>query len=294
MKAAGLKKGEFTINDKAIRHLIRYYTKEAGVRNLEREIANLCRKAIKEILMKGKKKVSITPRNLEKYAGVRKYRFGEVEEQDRIGVVNGLAYTEFGGDLLSVEAVTMPGKDGKVTTTGNIKDVMKESITVAEMLIKSRAAQLGISQEDLNKTAIHVHVPEGATPKDGPSAGGAMVTAIASALTGIEIRKDVAMTGEVNLRGYITAIGGLKEKLLAALRGGIKKVLIPKDNEKDLADIPDNVKKGLEIVPVNTIEEVLTHALIRIPEPITEKDDKKIDPISSKSAENKGKDVIHH
>jgi ATP-dependent Lon protease len=294
-KAAGLKKGEFAINDGAIRDLIRYYTREAGVRNLEREIANLCRKAIKEILMRGKGKVSVTSKNLEKYAGVRKYRYGEIEEQNRIGVVNGLAYTEFGGDLLSVEAVTMPGKDGKVTTTGNIKEVMKESITVAEMLIKSRAAQFGFDYKRLNERSIHVHVPEGATPKDGPSAGAAMVTAIVSALSGIEIRRDVAMTGEVNLRGYVTAIGGLKEKLLAALRGGIKTVLIPQENVKDLADIPDKVKKGLEIIPVRTIEEVLAVALVRMPDPILGKDDESNEePIPPKAAENKGEDVIRH
>lgn len=294
MEAAGLRKGEFTINDEAIRDLIRYYTREAGVRNLERELANLCRKSIKEILMNGRKRIRVTPRSLNKYAGVRKYRYGEVEEQDRIGVVNGLAYTQTGGDLLSIEAVTMPGKDGKVTTTGNIRDVMKESITVAEMLTKSRAVQFGIDYEELKEKSIHVHVPEGATPKDGPSAGAAMTTAIISSITGIEVRRDVAMTGEINLRGYVTAIGGLKEKLLAALRGGIKKVLIPKDNEKDLAEIPEKVKKGLEIVPVNSIEEVLNHALIRMPEPLIVENDKDIEQISSKSAENKGDDVIHH
>ncbi len=283
IEAAGLKKSEFSITDAGLRDLIRFYTREAGVRNLEREIANLCRKAIKEILMKGRKRVSITPGNLEKYAGVRKFRFGEAEESDRIGVVTGLAYTEFGGDLLSIEAVTMPGKEGKVTTTGNIKEVMKESITVAEMLMKSRAAQLGIQYDKLNEKSIHVHVPEGATPKDGPSAGAAMVTAIVSALTSIEVRRDIAMTGEVNLRGYVTAIGGLKEKLLAALRGGIKKVLIPKDNEKDLADIPDKVLKDLEIVPVSTIEEVLSHALVRMPEPIIPDSGGALHDIPSKS-----------
>lgn len=295
MEAAGLKKGEFSISDAAIRDLIRYYTREAGVRNLERELANLCRKAIKEILMKGSKKaVKISPKQLEKYAGVKKYRYGEVDNQDRVGVVTGLAYTEFGGDLLSIEAVTMPGKDGKVTTTGNLKDVMKESITVAEMLMKSRAAQFGIDYEALKEKNIHVHVPEGATPKDGPSAGTAMTTAIISALTGIEVKKDIAMTGEINLRGYVTAIGGLKEKLLAAMRGGITKVLIPQENEKDLADIPDKVKKGLEIVPVNSIEEVLSHALIRLPEPISEEKSPKIDEISQDSAENKEDSVIRH
>jgi len=298
IKAAGLKPKEISISDNTIRDLIRYYTREAGVRNLEREIANLCRKTIKEILMNGKAKVSITPRNLEKYAGVKKFRYGEIDEQDRVGVVTGLAYTEFGGDLLSIEAVTMPGKDGKVTMTGNLKDVMKESIRVSEMLIKSRAAQFGIDYERLNEKALHLHVPEGATPKDGPSAGAAMTTAIISSLTGIEIRKDIAMTGEINLRGYVTAIGGLKEKLLAALRGGITKVLIPKDNEKDLADIPDKVKKNLEIIPVNTIEEVLVHALLKMPVPLDEADSEgksgEKAQISPKTAENKGKDVIHH
>ena len=293
IKLAGLKKNEIVISDLAIRDLIRYYTREAGVRSLEREIANLCRKAIKEILMKGKTKVSVTPGNLEKYAGIRKYRYGEVDEQDRVGIVSGLAYTEFGGDLLSIEAVKMPGKDGKVSTTGNLKEVMKESITVAEMLIKSRANKFGIDFEELNKANVHVHVPEGATPKDGPSAGAAMTTAIISALTGIEVRKDIAMTGEINLRGYVTEIGGLKEKLLAAHRGGIRKVLIPKDNAKDLPDIPDKVKKGLQIVPVNTIEEVLTHALVRIPEPF-EPVKSDVDGIEPKTAENKGEGVIRH
>ncbi len=294
MEAAGLKKNEFSISDNAIRHLIQYYTREAGVRNLERELANLCRKAIKDILMKGKESISLTPRNIGKYAGVKKYRYGEIEESNRVGVVNGLAYTETGGDLLSIEAVTMPGKDGKVTTTGNIKEVMKESVTVAEMLTKSRAAQYGIDYEELKAKQVHVHVPEGATPKDGPSAGAAMVTAIVSALTGIEVRRDLAMTGEVNLRGNVTAIGGLKEKLLAALRGGIKKVLIPIDNEKDLAEIPANVIKGMEIVPVTTIDEVLTHALLDMPQPIIAKKDGDLGEISSKTAENKGEGVIRH
>ncbi|HEY0901155.1 MAG TPA: endopeptidase La [Micavibrio sp.] len=294
MKAAGLKASEFSINDEALRHLIRYYTQEAGVRNLEREVSNLCRKAIKEILMKGKDKVVITPRNLEKYAGVRKYRYGEVDAENKIGVVNGLAYTEFGGDILSIEAVTMPGKDGKVSTTGNLKEVMKESITVAEMLIKSRAARLGIDYKRLSETNIHVHVPEGATPKDGPSAGAAMTTAIVSALTGIEVRRDLAMTGEVNLRGYVTAIGGLKEKLLAASRSGITKVLIPQENAKDLPEIPDKIKKALEIVTVSSIEEVLKHALVSLPEPIISENDGKISEIPPKTAENKGEPLIRH
>lgn len=294
MDAAGLKSKEFSLSDNAIKDLIRYYTKEAGVRNLEREIANLCRKAIKDILMKGRKKVSITPRSLEKFAGVRKFRFGEIEEHDRVGVVNGLAYTEAGGDLLSIEAVTLPGKDCKVSTTGNLKEVMKESITVAEMLTKSRAVQYGLDYEKLKERQVHVHVPEGATPKDGPSAGAAMVTAILSALTGIEVRRDIAMTGEVNLRGNVTAIGGLKEKLLAAHRGGIKKVLIPMDNKKDLAEIPANVIKDLEIVPVGTIDEVLSHALLDMPKALEPLESSDLEEISSKTAENKGESVIHH
>lgn len=294
MKAAGLKKQEFTISDPALRDLIRYYTREAGVRNLEREVANLCRKAIKEILMSKKTKIAITPKTLEKYAGVRKHKFGEIDIHDRVGVVTGLAYTESGGDLLSIEAVTMPGKDGKVSTTGNLKDVMKESITVAEMLVKSRAHDFGIDFDRLKDQAIHVHVPEGAVPKDGPSAGCAMVTAIISALTGIDVKRDVAMTGEVNLRGYVTAIGGLKEKLLAALRGGITTVLIPEDNEKDLADIPDNVKKGLKIIPVSTISQVLAHALITMPKPIIKENQEDMILSTQKSAENKDFDVIHH
>jgi ATP-dependent Lon protease len=295
IKNAGLKESEIKISDEAIRDLVRYYTREAGVRNLEREIANLCRKAIKEILTKkDKKNISITAKNLDKYAGVRKYKFGEIEDNNRVGVVNGLAYTEFGGDLLSIEAVTMKGKDGKVSTTGNLKDVMRESITVAEMLIKSRARNLGVSYARLKELNIHVHVPEGATPKDGPSAGAAMVTAIVSALTGIDVHRDIAMTGEVNLRGNVTEIGGLKEKLLAALRGGITKVLIPRDNEKDLEEIPDNVKKGLEIIPVGTIEEVLLQALVRMPEPISEDSEKKELELAKKTAENQDSDVIRH
>jgi ATP-dependent Lon protease len=294
-KAAGLKKTEFAISDNGIRDLIRYYTREAGVRNLEREIANLCRKSLKEILLdKKRKKVSITPANLKKYAGVRRFRYGEADELDRTGVVTGLAYTETGGDLLSIESVMYGGKDGKVSVTGNLKDVMKESITVAEMLIKSRSAQFGIEYSSLKDKAIHVHVPEGATPKDGPSAGAAMVTSIVSTLTDIPVRRDIAMTGEINLRGYVTAIGGLKEKLLAALRGGIKTVLIPEENEKDLEELPKNVLKGLEIIPVKSIEEVLEKTLTLDLKPISEDSGKEIGEISSKSTENKAQDVIHH
>lgn len=294
MKAAGLRSGEFSISDAALRDLIRFYTREAGVRSLEREVANLCRKAIKEILMKGRKKIVVTPRSLERYAGIRKFSNREIDEHDNIGVVNGLSYSDYGGSILAIEAVDMEGKDGKVSMTGNLKDVMKESITVAEMLIKSRAAQYGIDYEKLKSRQVHVHVPEGAVPKDGPSAGAAMVTAIVSCLTDIPVRKDIAMTGEVNLRGKVTEIGGLKEKLLGALRGGIKTVLIPEDNVKDLEEIPANVKKELEIISVRTIDEVLAHALLEMPKPISADVIGKIEKIPSKSAENGGEDVIHH
>ncbi|MCB1652061.1 MAG: endopeptidase La [Alphaproteobacteria bacterium] len=294
MKAAGLRKSEFIISDNALRDLIRYYTREAGVRNLERELANLCRKAIKDILMKSRKKVTVTPRSLEKYAGVRKFKSREIDEQDNIGVVNGLSYSEVGGSILQIEAVSLDGKDGKVSMTGNLKDVMKESITVAEMLVKSRAAMYGIDYEELKNKQIHVHVPEGAVPKDGPSAGAAMVTAIISCLTDIPVNKDIAMTGEVNLRGKVTEIGGLKEKLLGAMRGGIKKVLIPEDNEKDLAELPKNIKKELEIVSVRNIDEVLTHALLEVPKALNIDSMEKIKEISPKTAENKGEDVIRH
>ncbi|PWC55874.1 endopeptidase La [Azospirillum sp. TSO22-1] len=267
VKASGLKKGEFAISDDALKDLIRYYTREAGVRNLEREIAGLARKVVKEILMKGTEKVSITRRNLDKYAGVRRFHFGEAELEDLVGVTTGLAWTEVGGELLSIEAVSLPGK-GRVTTTGKLGDVMKESVQAAESYVKSRAVAFGIKPTLFEKKDIHVHVPEGATPKDGPSAGVAMITSIVSVLTGIAVRKDVAMTGEITLRGRVLPIGGLKEKLLAALRGGLKTVLIPKDNEKDLADIPDNVKRGLQIIPVSSADDVLRNALVRPIEPI--------------------------
>jgi ATP-dependent Lon protease len=291
LEANSLKKGELTITEAAIRHLIRYYTREAGVRNLEREISNLARKAIKEILVSKKENITITPKNLEKYAGVQRFRFGQAEEKDRVGCVTGLAWTEVGGDLLQIEAVTFPGGKGKVTMTGKLGDVMKESIQVAEMLIKSRAASMGIKSDVFESTGVHVHVPEGATPKDGPSAGIAMVTSIVSCLTNIAVRKDIAMTGEVDLVGQVLPIGGLKEKLLAALRGGITKVLIPKENVKDLKEIPDNVKKGLEIVPVSMITEVLAQALVSQPKPIEEKPGA---TTVSKPSDNKDKDVIHH
>ena len=260
-KAHGLKKGEWELTEGGLRDVIRYYTRESGVRNLEREIANLARKAVKEIMMGKAKTIKVTAKNLEKFAGVRKFRFGEVEQDDLVGVVTGLAWTEVGGELLSIEAVMVPGK-GKMTITGKLGDVMQESIQAAKSYVQSRATEFGILPPIFGKKDIHVHVPEGATPKDGPSAGVGMVTSIVSVLTGNPVHNDVAMTGEVTLRGRVLPIGGLKEKLLAAHRGGIKKVLIPKDNEKDLAEIPENVKKGLAILPVTTVDEVLKHALV--------------------------------
>ena len=268
VSAAGLKRGEFAISDDAIRDLVRYYTREAGVRSLERELANLTRKAIKEILSKESRarggatpnKVTVTRKNLEKFAGVHRFRYGEAELEDMVGVVTGLAWTEVGGELLSIEAVSMPGK-GTFSHTGKLGDVMQESISAARSYVRSRSVNFGIKPSVFEKRDIHVHVPEGATPKDGPSAGVAMCTAIVSVLTGVPVRKDVAMTGEITLRGRVLPIGGLKEKMLAALRGGIKTVLIPKDNEKDLAEIPDNVKRGLTIIPVSSADEVLANAL---------------------------------
>ncbi|MCW2247549.1 ATP-dependent Lon protease [Azospirillum fermentarium] len=293
IKAAGLKKGEFAISDDALRDLIRYYTREAGVRSLEREIANLCRKAVKEILMKGTEKVSVSRRNLDKYAGVRRFHFGEAELEDLVGVTTGLAWTEVGGELLSIEAVALPGK-GRVTTTGKLGDVMKESVQAAESYVKSRATAFGIKPTLFEKRDIHVHVPEGATPKDGPSAGVAMITSIVSVLTGIPVRKDVAMTGEITLRGRVLPIGGLKEKLLAALRGGLKHVLIPKDNVKDLADIPENVKRGLEIIPVSSADEVLKNALVKPLEPIEWAEPEASDAAAKPPEADKGGDVLRH
>ncbi len=267
MTEHGLKKGEWQISDDALRDIIRYYTREAGVRNLEREIANLTRKAIKELMMQKATKISITRRNLGKFAGVRRYRFGELENEDLVGITTGLAWTEVGGEILSIEAVTLPGK-GKVHATGKLGDVMKESVQASESFVKSKAAVYGIKPTIFDRKDIHVHVPEGATPKDGPSAGVALLTSIVSVLTGIPVRREVAMTGEITLRGRVLAIGGLKEKLLAAHRAGIKTVLIPADNEKDLAEIPDNVKRILKIIPVASVDDVLRNALVRALEPI--------------------------
>ncbi len=266
--AHGLEDGEWQVDDSAILEVIRRYTREAGVRSLEREMAKLARKSVKEILTSSKKTVHINSTNAESYLGVPKYRYGEVEAMDQVGVVTGLAWTEVGGELLTIEGVKMPGK-GKMTVTGNLRDVMKESIQAANAYIRSRSVDFGIAPSAFEKKDIHVHVPEGATPKDGPSAGIAMTTAIISVLTGIPVRRDVAMTGEITLRGRVLPIGGLKEKLLAALRGGIKTVIIPEENAKDLADIPDEVKAKIEIVPVARFDDVLKIALTRQPEPMT-------------------------
>lgn len=257
-----VKESELAIKEDAIRDIIRFYTREAGVRNLERELATIARKAVKEILLaKSKqKKLEVTSKNLDKYLGVRRYSFGEAEQQDHIGVTTGLAWTEVGGDILFIEAVDMPGK-GKITQTGKLGEVMKESIETAYSVVRSHSKDLGINPDVFDKTDIHVHVPEGATPKDGPSAGIAMYTTLVSVLTKTPVRKDVAMTGEITLQGRVLPIGGLKEKLLSALRGGIKTVIIPKENEKDLAEIPDNVKKGMKIIPVSEVAEVLKIAL---------------------------------
>jgi ATP-dependent Lon protease len=266
-EAHGLKKDEWSISDDALRDLIRYYTREAGVRNMEREIANLARKAVKEIVTKKTPKIAITRKNLEKFAGVKKFRFGETEAEDMVGVVTGLAWTEVGGEILTIESVLLPGK-GNVKQTGKLGDVMQESVSAALSYVRSRSLRFGIKPTLFEKRDIHVHVPEGATPKDGPSAGVAMATSIVSILTGIPVRRDVAMTGEITLRGRVLPIGGLKEKLLAALRAGITTVFIPKENEKDLAEIPDNVKKHLKLIPVADVDEVIAQALARRPIPI--------------------------
>ena len=267
IKGHGLRKGEFKVTDAALTDVIRYYTREAGVRNLERELAKLARKAVTEILKGKVKTVEVTPDKLEGYLGVRRFRYGLAEQEDQVGVVTGLAWTSVGGDLLPIEALRLPGK-GRMKTTGKLGDVMKESIEAAASYVRSISPQIGVKPPKFDTTDIHVHVPDGATPKDGPSAGLAMVTSIVSVLTGIPVRKDIAMTGEVSLRGNAMPIGGLKEKLLAALRGGIKTVLIPEENAKDLSEIPDNVKEGLNIIPVSHVREVLKHALVRQPDPV--------------------------
>ncbi len=255
--------------------MIRRYTREAGVRNLERELSTLARKAVKELMISKKKSVKVTEKSLEEFLGVPKYRYGEIESEPQVGIVTGLAWTDVGGELLTIEGVMMPGK-GKMTVTGNLRDVMKESISAAASYVRSRAVGFGIEPPLFDRRDIHVHVPEGATPKDGPSAGVAMATAIVSVMTGIPVRHDVAMTGEITLRGRVLPIGGLKEKLLAAARGGIKTVLIPEDNAKDLTEISDAIKGGMNIIPVARLDDVVSKALVRPPVPIVWEEDTKV------------------
>jgi ATP-dependent Lon protease len=295
LKATGLRDGELSVSEAAIRDIVRYYTREAGVRALEREVSKICRKAVKQLLTEKKgpegetsskaHRISVTPKNLDKYLGVRRYTFGMAEKQNQIGQVTGLAWTEVGGELLTIEAVTMPGK-GKTTTTGKLGDVMQESIQAALSVVRTRSRRLGVKEDFYQKNDMHVHLPEGATPKDGPSAGIGIVTSMVSVLTGIPVRSDVAMTGEITLRGEVLQIGGLKEKLLAAHRGGIKTVMIPEENVKDLVDIPDNIKNKLEIVPVKWIDKVLEIALERQPEPLPETDEAA--PVPAKADDQTG------
>ena len=283
---------EWMVEDSALMELIRRYTREAGVRNLEREISNLARKAVKEILTNKSKAIVVNSENVAEFLGPPKFRYGEIEADDQVGLVTGLAWTEVGGELLTIEGVMMPGK-GRMTVTGNLKEVMKESISAAASYVRSRAVDFGIEPPLFDKRDIHVHVPEGATPKDGPSAGVGMATVIVSMLTGVPVRRDIAMTGEITLRGRVLPIGGLKEKLLAALRGGIKKVLIPEDNVKDLVEIPSSVKNGLEIVPVSRMDEVLAHALVRRPIPIVWEEEVAAPP-SSAPSEDDGQGFVAH
>jgi ATP-dependent Lon protease len=292
MKTNGLKAGEISVAESAVRDIIRYYTREAGVRSLEREISKICRKVVKQLLLKKQpdKKVLVTARNLDKFLGVQRYTFGVAEKRNQVGQVTGLAWTEVGGDLLTIEVATMPGK-GNVQRTGSIGDVMKESVEAARSVVRARARRLGLKDELFEKVDLHVHFPEGATPKDGPSAGIAITTSIVSALSGIPVRADVAMTGEITLRGEVLPIGGLKEKLLAAHRGGIKMVLIPEENVKDLAEIPDNIKNRLEIVPVKWIDRVLEVALERQPVPLPDEDASAAPPTAGPSAAS---EVVKH
>jgi ATP-dependent Lon protease len=292
-EAHGLKKTEWDIDDDALRELIRFYTREAGVRNLERELANLARKSVKEIVTKKVDRMSIDMANVETFAGVKKFRFGETEAEDMVGVVTGLAWTEVGGEILTIESVLLPGK-GNIKQTGKLGDVMQESVSAALSYVRSRSLRFGIRPPFFEKRDIHVHVPEGATPKDGPSAGIAMATSIVSVLTGIPVRRDVAMTGEITLRGRVLPIGGLKEKLLAALRAGIKTVFIPKDNEKDLAEIPDNVKNNLVLIPVSDVDEVIAKALVRAPQAIEwEEPPDEMTPVSAPKTEQVGATLAH-
>jgi ATP-dependent Lon protease len=298
LKANGLKPGELKVSEAAVRDIVRYYTRESGVRNLEREISKICRKVVKELALAGPRKsgkakaVQVTPKNLDKYLGVQRYDFGRAEEQSEVGLVTGLAWTEVGGDLLQIEATLVPGK-GQLILTGQLGDVMQESVKAAYSVVRSRTERLGLDSEFHQKFDTHVHVPEGATPKDGPSAGIAMVTALVSVLSGVPVRADLAMTGEITLRGRVLPIGGLKEKLLAALRGGIRTVLIPEENRKDLADIPKNVTQGLEIIPVKWIDQVLDIALVRplAPGADTEPD---AEPAGGQGTKGAGTSAITH
>jgi len=292
IKNNGLKEGEIEVTEAALRDIIRYYTREAGVRSLEREVSKICRKVVKQLLLKkeANTSVKVDSENLDKFLGVRRFDFGLAGKEDQVGQVTGLAWTEVGGDLLTIEAALMPGK-GNITRTGSLGDVMKESVEAARSVVRSRSARLGIKDEMFEKRDIHIHVPEGATPKDGPSAGIAMTTALVSVLTGIPVRADVAMTGEITLRGEVLPIGGLKEKLLAAHRGGIKLALIPEENVKDLADIPDNVKNSIEIQPVRWIDKVLELALVRKPEPLPEEEAK---PAPAQGDDGKSQEMVHH
>jgi ATP-dependent Lon protease len=300
LKATGLQEGELSVSEAAIRDIVRYYTREAGVRALERELSKICRKAVKQLLTDKKAgdgekaekphRISVTPKNLDKFLGVRKYSFGMAEKQNQVGQVTGLAWTEVGGELLTIEAVTMPGK-GKTTTTGKLGDVMQESIQAALSVVRTRSRKLGVKEDFYQKNDIHIHLPEGATPKDGPSAGIGIATAMVSVLSGIPVKADVAMTGEITLRGEVLQIGGLKEKLLAAHRGGIKTVMIPEENVKDLVEIPDNIKNKLEIVPVKWIDKVLEIALERQPEPLPEPDNAA--PIPPKPDDQTGAVTTH-
>jgi ATP-dependent Lon protease len=288
----GLDSKEWSIDDDALLLMIRRYTREAGVRNLERELSTLARKAVKDLMLSKKKTVKVTAQSLEEFLGVPKYRYGEIESEDQIGIVTGLAWTDVGGELLTIEGVMMPGK-GKMTVTGNLRDVMKESISAAASYVRSRAVGFGIEPPLFDRRDIHVHVPEGATPKDGPSAGVAMATAIVSIMTGIPVRHDVAMTGEITLRGRVLPIGGLKEKLLAAARGGIKTVLIPEDNAKDLTEISDAIKGGMTIIPVARLDDVVFKALVRPPVPIVWEEDTKV-PVKPDAADEAAGGLTAH
>jgi ATP-dependent Lon protease len=289
----GLDPKEWSIDDDALLLMIRRYTREAGVRNLERELSTLARKAVKELMISKKKSVKVTEKTLEDFLGVPKFRYGEIESDDQVGIVTGLAWTDVGGELLTIEGVMMPGK-GKMTVTGNLRDVMKESISAAASFVRSRAVGFGIEPPLFDRRDIHVHVPEGATPKDGPSAGVAMATAIISVMTGIPVRHDVAMTGEITLRGRVLPIGGLKEKLLAAARGGIKTVLIPEDNAKDLTEISDAIKGGMNIIPVARLDEVVSKALVRPPVPIVWEEDTAKVPVSPEAGDEASGGLTAH